>query len=716
MTHLQVGNNRTRSYHFSTSKMAAASTYYYAQKATAMSMKNALVPEVPVGILALCVPRLCCSLDWLFATWAKIHNFPSQASDGLHRTAIMSKSKAKQTCHVVGCLDRHTSLHRLPAREDVRANNLGQYKAGLAMRLFIKDGSVPTVRGKDTDEGTATKSALAAVVHHVACQTDPPATRRVGTQLSMQTLQRNFKSTGSLESLTRVDVGVSSSAVASTRPCKRARLEQEEDEENPLEGSSSMDITDPLDPASEDPVNVLTESTNATLKSCGPVHKMASYIVHKSCLLELFEVCPVCQRVADVQTRSRGTFLSVEQQCPHCLYSRKWNSQPIIGDTPVGNLQLSAALYTTGSSFFKLKKIFQVMQLKMFPYDTFRRHTRMYIEPAVIHKWNTVQAGMLQHLSQQHDVTVGGDLLLMSDSPGHSAKFGSYSMMDLSSNTIVDVQLLQSNEVGGRKHMEKEGLKRSLTVLEERGVTLQSVVTDCHPEIEKFLEEANITHYYDVWHMEKGLSKKLEKIAQKKECEKLSKWLSSIKNHIYWTAASSPFGPERVAKWTTILNHVQNIHTHEEPLFPHCLHPQNSPTCKSKWLTAGTPAFCRLEKVLTSERVLKDVQKLSPHYQTSSLEAFHDVILRFAPKNVFFPFPGMLCRLYLAALHFNENAGRRERPQSTSPEPDYVEELLDLIFEKVFPDPSPYLDELLKIPIPMSLPAHFEGVDTREVT
>ncbi|XP_077418866.1 uncharacterized protein LOC144049968 [Vanacampus margaritifer] len=613
----------------------------------------------------------------------------------------MSKSKAKQTCHVVGCLDRHTSLHRLPAREDVRANNLGQYKAGLAMRLFIKDGSVPTVRGKDTEEGTATKSALAAVVHHVACQTDPPATRRVGTQLSMQTLQRNFKST---------EVGVRTSTVASVRPCKRACLELDEDEENPLEGSSSMDVTDPLNPASEDPVAVLTQSTNATLESSGPVHKMAAYIVHKSCLLELFEVCPVCQRVTDVQTRSRGTFLSVEQQCPRCLYSRKWNSQPIIGDTPVGNLQLSAAVYTTGSSFFKLKKIFQVMQLKMFPYDTFRRHTRMYIEPAVIHKWNTVQAGMLQHLSQQHNVIVGGDLLLMSDSPGPSAKFGSYSMMDLSSNTIVDVQLLQSNEVGGSKHMEKEGLKRSLNVLEERGVTLQSVVTDCHPEIEKFLEEANITHYYDVWHMEKGLSKKLEKIAQKKECEKLSKWLCSIKNHIYWTAASSPFGPERVTKWTSILNHVQNIHTSEDPVFPQCLHPQNSQTRKSKWLTAGTPAFCRLEKVLTSERVLKDVQKLSPHYQTSSLEAFHNVILRFAPKNVFFPFLGMLCRLYLAALHFNENAGC---PQTTSAneegqftaEPDYVEELLDLIFDKVFPDPTPYLDEVLKIPIPDSLSA-----------
>ncbi|XP_061622218.1 uncharacterized protein LOC133474470 isoform X1 [Phyllopteryx taeniolatus] len=664
----------------------------------------------------------------------------------------MSKSKAKQTCHVVGCLDRHTSLHRLPAREDIRAkwihfiyngnipasvsknlvvcanhfasdcfSNLGQYKAGLAMRLYVKDGSIPTVRGKDTDEGTATKSALAAVVHHVACQTDPPATRRVGTQLSMQTLQRNFKSTGSLESASRTGIGVRSSIVASSRPCKRARLELEEDEENLREGSSSMDIPDPLDPSSEEPITVFSESANVKLDSSGPVHKMAAYIVHERCLLELFAVCPECQQVTDVQRRSRGTFLSVKQQCTHCHFSRKWNSQPIIGDTPVGNLQLSAAVYTTGSSFFKLKKIFRAMQLKMFPYDTFRRHARMYIEPAIIHKWNTVQDGMLQHLSQHKNVILGGDLLLTPDSPGHPAKFGSYSMMDLRSNTIVDVQLVQSNEVGGSKHMEKEGLKRSLAVLEERGVTLQSIVTGCHPEIEKFLGEANITHYYDVWHMEKGLSKKLGKIAQKKECEKLSKWLCSIKNHLYLTAASSPFGPERVAKWTSILNHVQDIHTHEDPVFPQCLHPQHTSMDKSKWLTAGTPVFCRLEKVLTNERVLKDVQKLSPHYQTSSLEAFHNVILCFAPKNVFFPFLGMLCRLYLAALHFNENAGRLQATSAVeegecTTEPDYVEELLDLIFDKVLPNPAAYLDEVLKIPIPQGLSTQFDRRDPQEVT
>lgn len=52
--------------------------------------------------------------------------------------------------------------------------------------------------------------------------------------------------------------------------------------------------------------------------------------------------------------------------------------------------------------------------------------------------------------------------------------------------------------------MEKEGLTRSLDLLERGGVKLDCVVTDRHPQVQKFLRERKITHYYDVWHMAKG--------------------------------------------------------------------------------------------------------------------------------------------------------------------------------------------------------------------
>lgn len=52
--------------------------------------------------------------------------------------------------------------------------------------------------------------------------------------------------------------------------------------------------------------------------------------------------------------------------------------------------------------------------------------------------------------------------------------------------------------------MEKEGLKRSLSLLRARDVTIDCIVTDRHPQIQKFLREESVTQFYDVWHMEKG--------------------------------------------------------------------------------------------------------------------------------------------------------------------------------------------------------------------
>lgn len=92
-------------------------------------------------------------------------------------------------------------------------------------------------------------------------------------------------------------------------------------------------------------------------ESSKPAHKTAAYIVYENCLLQLFEQCPVCQGVASVRRRRVGTFLAVEQRCPHCDFFRKWNSQPVVGSTPAGNLQLSVAVYSNGASFFTVKQV-----------------------------------------------------------------------------------------------------------------------------------------------------------------------------------------------------------------------------------------------------------------------------------------------------------------------------------------------------------------------
>lgn len=61
-------------------------------------------------------------------------------------------------------------------------------------------------------------------------------------------------------------------------------------------------------------------------------------------------------------------------------------------------------------------QIFAAMKLQLFRYDTFRHHSRMCIEPAIVHKWRNWQGEMLQQISQREKVIVGGGM--RADSPG----------------------------------------------------------------------------------------------------------------------------------------------------------------------------------------------------------------------------------------------------------------------------------------------------------
>ncbi|XP_026097026.1 uncharacterized protein LOC113068514 [Carassius auratus] len=564
----------------------------------------------------------------------------------------------------------------------------------------------------------------------VECQTDRPQTMSVGTQTELTEMSVgtqlstglqaavSFKSVGAETTAAVYDVPFSSKPVKATgfRPHKRPRLDLEEEEEEEEE--------EPHDSTFNPSDSTISEESSFVQRT---IYGDKKFIVFETCLRELFATCPMCKHKSDVSLRRIGTYVAFLQLCPKCGYRKQWESQPTVGSTPVGNLQLSAATYFTGASFIQVQKICKGMQLQIFTHETFRRHCRSFLEPAIIHKWKSDQQKLFQKFRSSGNIGLAGDM--RADAPGHSAKYGSYTLMHTESGTILDIQLVQSNEVGGRYHMEKEGLKRGLDHLESSGLTVGYIVTDRHTQIRKYLRERSINQFYDVWRFEKDLSKKLEQLSKNKECVVLKKWLRSIRNHVYWSASTSTTGPEKVAKWTSIVNHIQNAHVHDSPIFPKCAHPDRVSKNAAKWFNPASLELHRVEKVLCNKRVLKEVAKLSHHFQTSSLEAFHSLILKFTPKNVVFPFMGILCRLLLAVLHHNENIGREQatgkpvfkvvfpkskkgepiaRPLKTEPTCNYVDDLMRLVFEEVIVDPAPFVEELQAIPVPMAISAEFE--------
>lgn len=71
-----------------------------------------------------------------------------------------------------------------------------------------------------------------------------------------------------------------------------------------------------------------------------------------------------------------------------------------------------------------------------------------------------------------------------------------------------------------------------------------------------------------------GLKKKLAEISKLSPYRKLSKWIRSITNHLYWTVSTSnPSTVERKERWCSLQNHLQNIHSHpENKTFKECAH------------------------------------------------------------------------------------------------------------------------------------------------
>ncbi|KAL3854388.1 hypothetical protein ACJMK2_013659 [Sinanodonta woodiana] len=242
--------------------------------------------------------------------------------------------------------------------------------------------------------------------------------------------------------------------------------------------------------------------------------------------------------------------------------------------------------------------------------------------------------------------------------------------MDLEVKKVLDIQLVQSNEVKGSTHMEMEGLKRGLNhINNDHGLTIKTLVTDRHRMVQKYMREerADIKHYFDVWYLAKGISKKLEAAAKKKDGELIRPWIKSTVNHAYWVATScADNGKLKVAKWKSLMNHITDKHEDHSTIFCKCEH---GPILEERqWLRDGSRAYKLMDKVVRSPHILRDIQKLSPVHQTYGLEVFHNVVNHYAPKSTHFFYGSMLARLHLAALHYNENSNNAQAVTKTGHE------------------------------------------------
>ena len=111
------------------------------------------------------------------------------------------------------------------------------------------------------------------------------------------------------------------------------------------------------------------------------------------------------------------------------------------------------------------------------------------IFPIINKAYTTQQDAVIGEIKKQNrTIDLCGDG--RSDSPGHNAKYGTYTLMDESSEKIVDFSLVHVREVSSSNAMENEGCQRSLNKVLKKKVKIRSLTTDRHTQITSELKKS----------------------------------------------------------------------------------------------------------------------------------------------------------------------------------------------------------------------------------
>ena len=165
------------------------------------------------------------------------------------------------------------------------------------------------------------------------------------------------------------------------------------------------------------------------------------FLVSESSLVAALGSCPTCCAPCEVHQKSlKGTMVTCYRLCKNG-HATTWHSQTQLQRMPIGNIKLASSIFASGASPTKVLRTMRAMDCPTMSLATYYNLQKHYIVNAVGNVFTSKQDVMLQECKQQPPLKLGGDARC--DSPGHMAKYSSYSLMDLVNNKILVTELIQ---------------------------------------------------------------------------------------------------------------------------------------------------------------------------------------------------------------------------------------------------------------------------------
>ena len=264
---------------------------------------------------------------------------------------------------------------------------------------------------------------------------------------------------------------------------------------------------------------------------------------------------------------------------------------------------MSPVALFTANMFERITKYFDIANIQWITKTSYYAIQRKTLARVVHLNYSRMNASLVRNLKRERECKLSGDG--RHDSPGHNAKYVTYSLMNQQTNEIVALAVTQVAEAGNSNRMEKLSFTKALNEVKQKGTCVHQLTTDRYTGIRKYIreEESKITHQFNVWHFAKNIKKRLHKFAKNKSCENLQKWTKSISNH-FWLACATCKELLR-EKWLCVLFHVQNIHKWRTgKQFKRCEHRRlTKKEVKSiDWLRANSEEFKALQKIVSDKK------------------------------------------------------------------------------------------------------------------
>ena len=403
-------------------------------------------------------------------------------------------------------------------------------------------------------------------------------------------------------------------------------------------------------------------------------------------LQQLFHFCPGCGgRVLQTRFRFTGAAVSVDYVCSFCTIGSKpstWHASPILRRKFVINVHISCSIMLAGLRFQSMTNFQNLMELPTLSRPSFSENVTTWLYPVIYRMYSERRDLILAGLKKRHadglSVVLCGDAQF--DSPGFSAKYCTYTIMDCKTNEVVDFSIVQKGQfTGALEHQAFSQVWECLVT--EAGFQPNDLVIDRQATIAKIVEDRypETQLSYDIWHMAKSLSTHLRTAAQSHP--KIAMWQKSIVNHLWFSCRESKGDPDLAVEiFHSCLLHVANIHKWKlkrvifqtfdslresialkkpypkKPVkYTQCKHgPFPKEECRSiQWFNVGDEDFLALFKVITATRFSNDLRKCSKFLHTGKLESFHSMKLLYLPKLHSFELETMIAMTMLAAVQNN---------------------------------------------------------------